>query len=124
MQDWYVGQRIACINDQPIGGVVNRFVNQHLREGQIYIIREIVLFKFMRGAESQQKLAFRLEGIVPHLILGTEYAFFHGRFRPLEDGEDKEINISVFLDILREINEGGAPFLDEDIEELDICTSR
>jgi len=107
MRDWYVGQKIVCVNAQPIDGLRNRFVDEHLREGKVYKIRQILVFKFMYNNKDQERLAFRLEGIVPHLINGIEYAFFHGRFRPFETGDDDEdIDISVFLEDLRKINSG------------------
>jgi hypothetical protein len=120
MRDWYVGQKIVCLNAQPIEGLRNRFVDQHLREGNVYKIRQILVFKFVSCCRLDERLAFRLEGIVPHLIDGVEYAFFHGRFRPLEqrDGEE-DINISIFLDDLRKINSGLIRFPDEETPELE-----
>jgi hypothetical protein len=54
------------------------------------------------------------------LINGIEYAFFHGRFRPLESSdEDEDISISVFLDDLRQINSGLIRFQDEETPELE-----
>jgi hypothetical protein len=120
MRDWYVGQKIVCVNAQPIDGVRNRFVDEYLKEGRIYRIRKILPFNFKVGDKSEEKLAFRLEGIVPYLIDGIEYAFFHGRFKPL-DGQDEseEIDISIFFDALRQVNEGLIVFTDEDIPELE-----
>jgi hypothetical protein len=117
MRDWYVGQKIVCINAQPIGGLTNRFVDEHLREGKVYKIRKILVFKFMRDNKSEERLAFRLENIVPHLINGIEYAFFHGRFRPLEPGDDEDIDISVFLDDLAKVNSGLIQFPAEETPE-------
>ena len=85
MRDWYVGQKIVCVNAQPIDGVRNRFVDEYLREGKVYKIRKILPFNFRFTERSEERLAFRLEGIVPYLIDGIEYAFFHGRFKPFED---------------------------------------
>lgn len=120
MGDWHVGQKIVCVNAQPIGGVRNRFVDEHLREGRIYKIREILLFGFISHNKRDERLAFRLEGIVPPLIEGTEYAFFHGRFRPMEAGdEDEDVDISVFLDDLYKINNGLISFPEEEILELE-----
>jgi hypothetical protein len=107
MRDWYVGQKIVCVNAGPIASLRNRFVDQHLREGKVYKIRQILVFKYTYNNKSEERVAFRLDGIVPHLINGIEYAFFHGRFRPLEPSDDdEEINISVFLDDLRKVNSG------------------
>jgi hypothetical protein len=107
MRDWYVGQKIVCVNAQPIAGLRNRFVDEYLREGKVYKIRQILVFKYLASQKCDERLAFRLEGIVPHLINGTEYAFFHGRFRPLEPGDvDEDIDISVFLDDLCKVNSG------------------
>ena len=115
MRDWYVGQKIVCVNAQPIDGLRNRFVDEHLREGKVYKIRQILVFKFMYNNKDQERLAFRLEGIVPHLINGIEYAFFHGRFRPFEPGDvDEDIDISVFLEDLRKINSGLIHFPSEE----------
>lgn len=120
MRDWYVGQKIVCLNAQPIGGLKNRFVDEHLREGKVYKIRQILVFRFMRGHKFDERLAFRLEGIVPHLIDGVEYAFFHGRFRPLEPGDEEEdISISIFLDDLQKINSGLIQFQDQETPELE-----
>ena len=120
MRDWYVGQKIVCLNAQPIGGLRNRFVDEHLREGKVYKIRQILVFRFTCGLKFNERLAFRLEGIVPHLIDGVEYAFFHGRFRPLEPGDEEEdISISIFLDDLRKINSGLIQFQDQETPELE-----
>ena len=123
MRDWYVGQKIVCVNAEPIDGVRNRFVDEYLREGKVYRIRKIVGFNYKFADRSEERLAFRLEGIVPYLIEGVEYAFFHGRFKPLEDqDEDQEIDISIFLDGLRQVNDGLIAFRDEDIHELERLT--
>jgi predicted nucleic acid-binding Zn finger protein len=120
MRDWYVGQKIVCLNAQPIGGLRNRFVAEYLREGKVYKIRQILVFRFMSCHKFDERLAFRLEGIVPHLIDGVEYAFFHGRFRPLEAGDEEEdISISIFLDDLRKINSGLIQFQDQETPELE-----
>jgi len=120
MRDWYVGQKIVCLNAQPIGGLRNRFVAEYLREGKVYKIRQILVFRFMSCHKFDERLAFRLEGIVPHLIDGVEYAFFHGRFRPLEPGDEEEdISISIFLDDLRKINSGLIQFQDQETPELE-----
>ncbi|MGC2782274.1 MAG: hypothetical protein WA397_00230 [Roseiarcus sp.] len=123
MRDWYVGQKIVCVNAQPIDGVRNRFVDEYLCEGKVYIIRKILGFNFRFSERREERLAFRLEGIVPYLIDGIEYAFFHGRFKPLEDqDEDQEIDISIFLKGLREVNEGSFALRNEDIRELETIT--
>jgi hypothetical protein len=123
MRDWYVGQKIVCVNAQPIDGVRNRFVDEYLCEGKVYIIRKILGFNFRFSERSEERIAFRLEGIVPYLIDGIEYAFFHGRFKPLEDqDEDQEIDISIFLNGLREVNEGSFALKNEDIRELETIT--
>ena len=123
MRDWHVGQKIVCVNAQPIDGVRNRFVDEYLCEGKVYIIRKILGFNFRFSERSEERLAFRLEGIVPYLIDGIEYAFFHGRFKPLEDhDEDQEIDISIFLNGLREVNEGAFALRNEDIREVEAIT--
>jgi hypothetical protein len=123
MRDWYVGQKIVCVNAQPIDGVINRFVDQYLLEGKVYKIRKIIGFNFRFSERSEERLAFRLEGIVPYLIDGIEYAFFHGRFKPMEDqGEDHEIDISIFVNGLREVNEGLFALRNEDIREFETLT--
>jgi hypothetical protein len=123
MRDWYVGQKVLCVNAQPIDGVRNRFVDEYLREGKIYKIRKIIGFSYRFVDKSEERLAFRLEGIVPYRIDGIEYAFFHSRFQPLEDqDEDQEIDISIFLDALREVNEGSITSMNEDIRELEPVT--
>ena len=61
-----------------------------------------------------------MEGIVPYLIDGIEYAFFNGRFKPLEDqDEDHKIDISIFLNGLRQVNEGAVTLKNEDNLELE-----
>ena len=123
MRDWYVGQKIVCVNAQPIDGVRNRFVEKFLDEGKTYKIRKILAFNFKFAEKSEERLAFRLEGIVPYLIDGIEYAFFHGRFKPLEDqDDDQEVDISIFLNGLRQVNEGLFTLRNEDIRELEPIT--
>jgi hypothetical protein len=124
MRDWFVGQKIVCVNAQPIDGVRNRFVDEYLKEGKIYKIRKIIGFNFKFPQKGEERLAFRLEGIVPYLIDGIEYAFFNGRFKPLEDeDEDHEIDISIFLNGLRQVNEGSFVLRNEDARELEPVTS-
>lgn len=123
MRDWHVGQKIVCVNAQPIDGIRNRFVDEYLTEGKVYRIRKIVPFSFRFSDRSEERLAFRLEGIVPYLIEGIEYAFFHGRFKPLEDqDEDQKIDISIFFDALRQVNEGLFTLRNEEIPELEPLT--
>ena len=123
MRDWYVGQKIVCVNAQPIDGVRNRFVDEYLREGKVYKIRKILGFSFRFAEKSEERLAFRLEGIVPYLIDGIEYAFFHGRFKPLEDqDEDQEIDISIFLSGLQPSERRFVTLRNEDIRELEAVT--
>ena len=123
MRDWSVGQKIVCVNAQPIDGVRNRFVEEFLEEGKVYKIRKILPFSFRFAEKSEERLAFRLEGIVPYLIDGIEYAFFHGRFKPLEDqDDDQEVDISIFLNGLRQVNEGLFALSNEDIRELEPIT--
>jgi hypothetical protein len=123
MRDWYVGQKIVCVNAQPIDGVRNRFVDEYLTEGKFYKIRQIMGFNYKFADKSEERLAFRLEGIFPRPVDGIEYAFFHGRFKSLEDeDEDQDIDISIFLDGLREVNEGLFVLRNEDIRELEPVT--
>jgi hypothetical protein len=53
------------------------------------------------------------------LINGIEYAFFHGRFRPLEPSDDEDIDISIFLDGLAEVNRGLVRFPAPETPELE-----
>jgi hypothetical protein len=123
MRDWYVGQKIVCVNAQPIDGVRNRFVDEYLKEGNVYKIRKIIGFNYRFPDRSEERLAFRLDGIVPYLIDGIEYAFFNGRFKPLEDqDDDQEIDISIFLNGLRQVNDGLFALRNEDIRELEPVT--
>jgi hypothetical protein len=123
MRDWYVGQKIVCVNAQPIDGVRNRFVDEYLKEGNVYKIRRILPFSFRFADRSEERIAFRLEGIVPYLIDGIEYAFFHGRFNPIQDQDDDEqIDISVFLNALRQVNEGLFTLRNEEVRELEPLT--
>ena len=55
MRDWYVGQKIVCVNAQPIDGVRNRFVDEYLREGKVYKIRKIIGFNFKFPAKSEER---------------------------------------------------------------------
>jgi len=123
MRDWYVGQKIVCVNAQPIDGIRNRFVDEYLKEGKVYKIRKILPFNFRFAERSEERLAFRLEGVIPYLIDGIEYAFFHGRFKPFEDpDEDLKVDISIFLDALRQVNEGLFTLRNEDARELEPLT--
>ena len=123
MRDWYVGQKVVCVNAQPIDGIRNRFVDEYLKEGKVYRIRKILPFNFRFAERSEERLAFRLEGVIPYLIDGIEYAFFHGRFKPFEDqDEDLKVDISIFLDGLRQVNEGLFALRNEDIRELEPVT--
>src|ERR1700759_3216116 len=123
MSDWHVGQKIVCVNAQPIDGVRNRFVDEYLRDGKVYVIRKIIGFNFRFSERSEERLAFRLEGVVPYLIDGIEYAFFHGRFKALDDqDDDEEIDISIFLSGLQQVNEGLFTLRNEDIRELEAVT--
>jgi len=120
MRDWYVGQKVVCVNAQPIDGIRNRFVDEYLKEGKVYRIRKILPFNFRFAESSEERLAFRLEGIIPYLIDGIEYAFFHGRFKPFEEqDEDLKVDISIFLDALRQVNEGLFTLRNEDVRELE-----
>ena len=56
MRDWYVGQKIVCVNAQPMDGVRNRFVDEHLREGKVYMIRKIIGFKFRFSEKAKRDL--------------------------------------------------------------------
>jgi hypothetical protein len=57
------------------------------------------------------------------LIDGIEYAFYHGRFKPLEDqDDDHKIDISIFLKGLHQVNEGLFTLRNEDIRELEPLT--
>ena len=65
MRDWYVGQKIVCVNAQPIDGVRNRFVDEYLKEGKMYKIRKYCsilvsdfLIKASRGLLSGWKVLF------------------------------------------------------------------
>jgi hypothetical protein len=123
MRDWFVGQKIVCVNAQPIDGVRNRFVDEYLREGKVYKIRKILGFNFRFSKMNEERLAFRLEGVVPYLIEGIEYAFFNGRFKALEDqDDDQEMDISIFLNGLRQVNEGLFALKNEDIREFETLT--
>ncbi len=89
----------------------------------MYKIRKIIGFNFKFPQKSEERLAFRLEGIIPYLIDGIEYAFFNGRFKPLEDqDDDHELDISIFLNGLRQVNEGLFALRNEDIRELESVT--
>ena len=100
-------------------------MEEHLKEGKVYKIRQVVVFRFMSCNKWNERVAFRLEGIVPHLIQGTEYAFFHGRFKPLQpDDEDEDIDISIFLDDLWKVNSGLIRFDDEVTRELETIDAR
>ena len=57
------------------------------------------------------------------MIDGIEYAFFHGRFKPCEDkDEDLDVDISIFMDALRQVNDGLFTLRNEDIRELESVT--
>lgn len=90
MSDWFVGQKIVCVNVEPLdGGVLEPEVTKHLKVGKVYVIREILDFPFTHKDQRDIRLAFRLGGIkcVSRLTHGKlwEYAFWEGRFQPLQD---------------------------------------
>ena|SRR5208282_1848619 len=96
MKDWHVGQKIVCINVGEVNGIIPPQVKQHLVLGDIYTIREIMMYEYRYG--ELILLAFYLKGIIaiptplesknrPNI---KEYAFWSGRFKPLEEIEKEK----------------------------------
>lgn len=103
--DWYVDQKIVCINDDfdpKWRDIATPRVNS------IYMIREIVLFQY--GDTAGPVISFRLREIIQNperwigpadLIQIGEIPFPAHRFRPVVE---PEADISVFTAILARIN--------------------
>jgi len=120
MGDWYVGQKIVCINVEPLdGGVVEPEIQRHLKVGDVYAIRQIVDFPYLHLKKRDVRVGFRLAGIKPvsKIVDGklTEYAFWSERFKPLEE-DDTSIDASVpeqMKDWLKDVAEGKVVFEEE-----------
>lgn len=91
MGDWYVGQKVVCINVDPLdGGELEPEIQKNLKVGEVYVIRQILDFPYTHRGKKDVRLGFRLAGIK---CVGKwmkdgkyiEYAFWCERFKPLEE---------------------------------------
>lgn len=132
MTDWYEGQKIVCVNAYLPPEMDNcmwtgaSFIKQ-LKEGKIYTIDKIAMIHYeglgQLGVGTQ--IGFLLVGINTHYTknglsqidkYGEEfYHFWHGRFKPLDELEtDNKVDISVFLGLLNDVNDGKVRFDDDE----------
>jgi hypothetical protein len=128
MKDWHEGQKIVCINATvPIAmqgpkWSGSMFISKYLKVGQVYTIQEIAMIKYN---DIGTDIGFLLAGINTQYtyygmpttdVFGEEYYhFWHGRFKPLEEEEKIEkLDISIFLGLLNDVNDGKVKFDDED----------
>jgi hypothetical protein len=126
MTDWYVGQKIVCIDAKVLPAHQHwqgaQFIIKHLKVGKIYLIEKI---DFVEYDDKAKGIGFLLSGI--DTLYSTinmpekdkfgmdRYHFWHGRFKPLEEEEAIEkLDISVFLGLLGDVNDGKVKFDDED----------
>ena len=88
---FYAGQKVLCVNDEPL---VPGLHMDGLQKGRIYTIREA-------GIELRCSCV-RLEEIIRHLglntFLGQELPFAAYRFRPVTE---RKTSIAVFEEILK-----------------------
>jgi hypothetical protein len=95
MLDYRIGQEVVCINvDEIDGQPVHHEIRKFLKVGEVYIIRDMVIFPYLHSGEVRSEIGFKLKGIrceagLDHNGKFWEYAFFHGRFKPVEKKEDK-----------------------------------
>lgn len=99
MNDWYVGQKVVCIEDRP--SVFSECVIWResfkipLQKNHIYTIRQVC-------QDTNKNIVLRLEEIYCiSSLTNLEYNWIDKRFRPLDE---KEIDISVFHSILNKVN--------------------
>lgn len=129
MSGWFVGQKIVCVNVDPIGSsYVEADIKHNLKVGVVYVIKQVVAYTYTHEGKKQTLTAFRLAGIVcskaPDLETGkfVEYAFWEGRFQPLEENKD-ELKVDVpeqMKNWLKDVNEGKVFFEEEkELEKVD-----
>ena len=100
MSDWYVGQKVVCVNDD-----FSRCHKKTLitfifpKKGAVYTVREVVARDYRIGLRLNEII--NQEGYFVRVCRLCELAFIAVRFRPVV-----EINadISVFNSILDEVN--------------------
>jgi hypothetical protein len=100
MQDWFLGQKIVCVN----GNFGKRKYKENLpKKDSVYTIRDVDIHV--------DKLSFLLEEIIniPNMYsdfkggkVVRELRFLSNRFKPLEK-DLSHIDISIFENILKEI---------------------
>lgn len=124
MGDWYVGQKIVCVNTDPVdGGAIEPEIAKYLKVGEVYVIRQILDFLYTHKGKKTVFLAFRLSGIKPAQSLDAEnkfveYAFWNGRFMPL-DQDTLEVSVSETMkNWLQDVNDGKV-FFEEEKELVD-----
>jgi hypothetical protein len=123
MGDWYVGQKIVCINTDPTdGSPVEPEIAKHLKVGEVYVIRQVLDFLYTHQGKKAVFLAFRLSGIVPACSLDAdnkfvEYAFWSERFKPLEENTlDVSLN-ETMKNWLKDVVDGKVTFEEEKVLE-------
>ena len=119
MRNWYLGQKIVCVNIDAIPPTLTppNEVVKYLNVGHIYEIRDIGNYHYFDGP----RLAFKLKDIVCEykfvndlgevLGEGKEYMFWERRFRPLDEIEN-------FEKLIKSVDKWIDPILEEEnIEE-------
>lgn len=101
MTDWFVNQKVVCVNDKLSRPYLAMSRRGHAfpKARVVYVVREVLLYEFVEGPE----VALRLREIVnpvDHWDDGysAELAFWAGRFRPLIN---PETDLSQFEALLR-----------------------
>lgn len=101
--DWYVGQRVICINDDWVMKITS-FKETLPTKDVIYTIRDIIPLGdnvYLRLVEIKNAPDWYLNPHTGKLIYG-EICFSEKKFKPLEENLD-HIDISIFQEILDKI---------------------
>lgn len=97
MSDFYVGQKVVCVDDSPSSGHRAFHINMPICRGTIYIIRWV-------GMCPEGLPGVKLEGIKRlYTLPSPDSPFRSARFRPLEE---KKSDISIFREIARGVSDG------------------
>ena len=120
MRDWYVGQKIVCVNAQPIDGLRNRFVDEYNGEGKVYKIRQILVFGFLSSDKLDERLASGWKASSPIWIKGANTLSSMADFDRWSRATKTKTSASrYFLTISARSNSGLVRFQDEDMPELE-----
>ena len=133
--DWYIGQKIVCINND-VSGIDKTWVTplkfiQSLTVGQIYTIQDMGMNRYT-DIEGEH-VSFLLKEIDTKYqefwgpdkngldeFGSKHYHFHHRRFKSLEEDTtetENKIDISLFHGLLKEVNDGTKKFDDEEVEK-------